>query len=155
MRLAGALAAAVLGALALAASASPAIVIGRSIAGVSLGMSQASVRGKLGTPTRVVHGKNEFGPYTELRYSGYVVDFQSNESVTAIVTTLTKERTPGGVGVGSLWSQVRAKVPHVVCQGNPTLGDCHVGQLLPGKRVTDFFFKLGKVNRVTVGFVLD
>jgi len=155
VRIAGAVAAAVLGALVLVASASPAIVIGRGIAGVTLGMSQAAVRGKLGKPARIVHSKNEFGPYTEFRYAGYVVDFQSNEKVTAVVTTVAKERTPGGVGVGSTWSQVRSKVPHVACQGNAVLGDCHVGQFLPGRRVTDFFFKLGKVNRVTVGFVLD
>ena len=30
-----------------------------------------------------------------------------------------------------------------------------VGQLLPGKTVTDFFFKAGKVTRVLVGIVID
>jgi hypothetical protein len=48
MRVAGAFAAAILGALVLAASASPAIVIGRGIAGVTLGMSQAAVRAGFG-----------------------------------------------------------------------------------------------------------
>ncbi len=149
------LAAAGLGALALAAAASPAIVIGRGIAGVVLGMSQASVRAKLGLPVRVVHAKNEFGPYTEFRYRGYVVDFQNNDKVTSIVTTLAREQTPAGIGVGSTWSQVHSKVPGVHCQGAQALGDCHVGDLLPGRRVTDFFFKAGKVNRVVVGLVLD
>jgi hypothetical protein len=118
-------------------------------------MSQAAVRAKFGKPVRVVHGKNDFGPYTELRFRGYVVEFQGNSTVTAVVTTLAREKTPRGIGVGSTWSQVRARVPHVHCEGTPTLGDCHVGALLPGKRVTDFFFKLGKVNRVTVGIVID
>ena len=142
-------------ALVLTTPAEPAIRIGHGIAGVVLGMSQASARSKLGTPLDVVHAKNEFGPYTELRYRGYVVDLQGNERVTSIVTTLAKEKTPAGVGVGSLWSQVRAKVPHVRCEGSATLGDCHVGRLLPGKTVTDFFIRNGKVSRVVVGIVLD
>ncbi len=142
-------------ALGLAETASPAIVIGRGIAGVTLGMSQPLVRARLGRPLRVVHAKNEFGPYTEYRYRGYTVDFQGNATVTAVVTTLARQKTPAGVGVGSTWAQVRAKVPHVQCQGAPTLGDCHVGDFLPGKTVTDFFFRLGKVSRVVVGIVLD
>jgi hypothetical protein len=142
-------------ALALAAAASPTISIGRGIAGLRLGMSQASVRARLGKPVTVVHGKNEFGPYTELRYRGYVVVLQRNGRVTSIVTTLAREKTPGRIGVGSTWSQVRSKVPHVQCQGTATFGDCHVGQLLPGKTVTDFFVVAGKVNRVVVGIVLD
>ena len=131
------------------------IVIGHGIAGVRLGMSQAKVRAKLGRPVRVVHGKNEFGPYTEFRYRGYVVDFQDNETTTSITTTLAHEKTPAGIGVGSTWSRVRAKVPYVQCEGSAVLGDCHVGELLPGKTVTDFFFKAGKVGRVLVGIVLD
>lgn len=139
----------------LAASAAPAIRIGHGIAGVVLGMSQAAARAKLGKPVIVVHGKNDFGPYTELRYHGYVVDLQGNDRVTSIVTTLVREKTPAGIGVGSSWSQVRAKVPHVRCEGTATLGDCHVGRLLPGKTVTDFFIRDGKVSRVVVGVVLD
>jgi len=142
-------------ALVLTTPAAPAIRIGHGIAAVVLGMSQASVRAKLGKPLKVVLAKNEFGPYTELRYRGYVVDLQGNERVTSIVTTLAREKTPAGVGVGSLWSQVRAKVPHVRCEGSATLGDCHVGRLLPGKTVTDFFVRNGKVSRVVVGIVLD
>jgi hypothetical protein len=142
-------------ALALAGSASATILIGHGIAGVRLGMSQAAVRSKLGRPVRVVQAKNEFGPYTEFRYRGYVVDFQNNETVTSVVTTLAREKTPGGIGVGSTWVQVRRKVPHVRCEGSPILGDCHVGLLLPGRTVTDFFFKNGKVQRVLVGYVLD
>ncbi len=155
MKRLGGVAAAALCALALAESASPAIVIGRGIAGVALGMSQASVRARLGRPVRVVHAKNEFGSYTELRYRGYVVDFQGNAIVTAVVTTMAREKTPAGVGVGSSWSQVRAKVPGVRCQGVAALGDCHVGDFLPGKTVTDFFVRQGKVSRVVVGIVLD
>jgi hypothetical protein len=142
-------------ALALAGATGATIVINRGIGGVNIGMTQAQARAKLGKPARVVHGKNEFGPYTEFRYPGYTVDFQNNDTVTSIVTTLARERTPAGAGVGSTWAQVHAKVPHVQCSGTPRIGECHVGALLPGKRVTDFFFGLGKVYRVVVGVVLD
>jgi hypothetical protein len=151
----GVLVACALGALAPVETASPAIVIGRGIGGVAIGMSQKAVRSRLGRPRRVLHAKNEFGPYTEFRYGGYVVDFQGNATLTSVITTLARERTPAGVGVGSTWVQVRAKVPHVICQGVATLADCHVGELLPGKKVTDFFIRLGKVSRVIVGIVLD
>jgi hypothetical protein len=141
--------------LALAASAAATIVIGHGIAGLRLGMSQAAVRRKLGKPVKIVQAKNEFGPYTEFRYRGYVVDFQDNDTITSITTTLAREKTPAGVGVGSTWERVRRKVAHLRCEGSSVLGDCHVGQLLPGKTVTDFFFKSGKVARVLVGIVLD
>lgn len=118
-------------------------------------MSQAAVRAKLGKPAKVVRAKNDFGPYTEFRYGSYVVDFQGNSKVTAVSTTSSRERTPSGIGVGSAWSQVRARIRHLECEGTPTLGDCHVGELLPGKRVTDFFFVSGKVSSVVVGIVVD
>src|SRR5262249_51522106 len=72
--------------LALADAASPTIEVGRGIAGARLGMSQAAVRARLGRPVTVVHGTNEFGSYTELRYRGYVVVLQGNTRATSIVT---------------------------------------------------------------------
>ena len=142
-------------ALVVTSAAGSTIVVGKGIAGVTLGMTQAAVRAKLGTPTQVLHRKNEFGSYTELRHAGYVVDFQGNQKATAIVTTSAKERTPAGVGVGSTWEQVRAKVPHIRCEGAPAIGNCHVGSFTPGKVVTDFFFRRGVVSKVVVGYVLD
>jgi hypothetical protein len=141
-------------ALAAAPPASSAISIGRGIAGVRLGMRQALVRARLGTPLRVDVGKNEFGTYTELRYRGYVVDFQNGSTVTSIATTLARERTASGIGVGSLWSQVRARVERVRCEGTSILGDCHVGDFLPGRAVTDFVVSKSRVVRVVVGYVL-
>lgn len=155
MRRAAVLGAAVAVALFAAGAGSATIVIGHGIAGVRLGMSQPAVRAKLGKPAKIVQAKNEFGPYTEFRYRGYVVDFQQNLTVTSVTTTLAREKTPSGIGVGSTWAQVRRKAAHLSCTGAPLLGDCHVGKLLPGRTVTDFFFKAGKVTRVLVGIVLD
>ena len=148
-------AAVVAAALVFASPAGSTIVVGKGIGGVSLGMGQTAVRTKLGLPHRVLHLKNEFGSYTEFRYPGYVVDFQGNASVTAIVTTLARERTSRGAGVGSTWDEVKTKVPRVQCEGAPAIGNCHVGQFHPGKVVTDFFFRRGVVSKVVVGYVLD
>jgi hypothetical protein len=136
-------------------SALAAIVVGKSVDGVVIGMSQASVRWKLGQPLRVVNGKNEFGSYTQFRYRGYVVDFQGGRHLTSVQTTLARERTARGIGVGATWDQVRARVPHVVCEGSTLNGHCHVGKLLPGRIVTDFFVHKGRVHSVLVGIVLD
>jgi hypothetical protein len=148
-------AAALIAALVLAGAASAAIVVGRGIGGVTIGMSRPAVRAKLGKPAKVVHATNEFGPYTQFRYVGYTVNFQNNGTVTSIETTLARERTAPGVGVGSTWGQVKTKVPGVFCEGSPELGHCHVGRLLPGRTVTDFFFRKSHVQSVLVGVVLD
>lgn len=119
-------------------------------------MSQERVREVLGQPLRVIHGANDFGPYTEFRYPHLVrVTFQGNASVTAVSTTGRFERTSAGVGVGSAESDVEAGVPGVRCEAAGNLRECHVGSFTPGKRVTSFLLRKGVVARVTVGFVID
>ena len=148
------LAAAVVG-LATAAAASATIVPQRSIAGVRLEMTKAQVRSTLGAPRSAVHGSNEFGAFTIYRYRGLRVTFQGNRTVTAILTTRASERTAAGVGVGSTEGQVRAKVAGVRCGTESGFRHCFVGRFLPGKRVTDFRIKRGRVTSVDVGFVVD
>jgi hypothetical protein len=139
-----------------AATASATIVPQRGMAGVQLGASQANVRATLGKPLRIVRGRNEFGPYTEFRYPFALrILFQGNGGVSSIETRGRKERTAAGVGVGSTESEVRQRVANVRCSTLFGLRHCYVGSFRPGRRVTDFMLRNGRVTRIVVGFVLD
>ena len=138
-----------------AGAAGAAIVPQKGIAGVSLGMPQASVRATLGRPRRVQRGTNEFGRFTIFHYAGLRVSFQGGAAVTSVDTTRRSERTARGVGVGSTEADVRRYVRGVRCRTEFGFRHCFVGAFLPGKRVTDFVIRRGRVARVTVGFVVD
>jgi hypothetical protein len=142
-------------ALACAAEASAAIVPQRGIAGVTLNMTKAQVRATLGAPRRAIHGSNEFGRFTEFRYRGLRITFQGNLRVTNVFTTRRTERTARGIGVGSTESQVKAKVSGVRCRTEFGRRHCFVGRFLPGRRVTDFRIRSGRVSSVGIGFVID
>jgi hypothetical protein len=142
--------------LALASSAAATIVPQRGIAGVRIGMAPDQVRDVLGEPLRVVHGRNDFGPYTEYRYPHLLrVLLQGNASVTALETTGKRERTRSGAGVGSTEAELVAGVPGLRCETFLGTRSCHVGAFEPGRRVTDFKLRAGRVVRVTVGIVVD
>ena len=128
-----------------------AIVPQRSIAGVALGMTKAQVRALLGLPPRIRRGTNEFGPWTQFVYPRVEVTFQGASSVTGLETTSPKERTARGARVGLTKAQLRARVSGLKCEP----GHCYLGAFLPGKRVTDFFLRNGRVTRIVVGFVID
>jgi hypothetical protein len=143
--------------LALVGTASAKLVPQQGMAGVALGMSLPQARAVLGAPSRAIHGTNDFGVYTELRYAGRALRlvFQGNGGLTSISTTGRRERTRTGVGVGSTESQVKHGVPGVRCAGTGTARHCFLGTFSAGKRVTDFRLAEGRVSRVVVGFVID
>ena len=143
----------------LLASAAPATAVIRpqkGMAGITLDMTQAQVREKLGTP-RIERGRNAFGRYTLFVYRSkrLTVIFQGNRRVTTISTTGRSERTTRDVGVGSSERAVKRLVRGVRCETFGDIRSCHVGSFTPGRRVTDFLIRGGKVIRVSVGYVID
>jgi hypothetical protein len=138
-------------AAAFVSSAAATIVVQRGIAGISIGMSQKKVRAVLGKPTKAFKSKNAFGIYVEYRYRKLVLDFQGPGPLSNISTTRRSERTSTGVGVGSTMAQVQTKVPGAHCK----VQLCSVGNALPGKIVTTFYLRMGKVTQVSVGRVID
>lgn len=146
-------------ALAVPATAAAKIVVNVSIAGVKPGDSLTAVRNTLGTPSSVRNGSNDFGPYSELRYAsrGLSVFSQGKRVATSIETRSARERTAGGLGVGSTLSAVRAAFRREQCSAlNGKVRLCNVGALVAGRRVTTFRFTTsGKVNEVSVGVVID
>jgi hypothetical protein len=138
-------------------AAAPALVqIDKGIAGARLGNTVAQVQAALGRPARVANGSNDFGRFRQETYAGGIVVFyQGSRTVTSVLTTGLGDRTAKGVGVGSNEADVRAKVPGVRCETTAGSRSCHTHSFTPGRRVTDFFLKRGKVVRVTVGFVVD
>ncbi|MDX6448456.1 MAG: hypothetical protein QOD08_919 [Gaiellaceae bacterium] len=134
-----------------AAPARAAIVPQRSIAGVTLELTKAQVRAKLGAPPRVRHGRNDFGAWTRFVYPRVEVTFQGGNAVTGLQTTSPKERTARGAHVGSTRAELLARVHGLKCE----TGHCFLGSFTAGKRVTDFFLHGGRVTRIVVGFVID
>lgn len=151
-----ALALAALACLGIAAPASATIRPQKGMAGITLDMTQAQVKKVLGAGS-AQKGKNDFGPYTILRYRklDLSVIFQGNSRVTTITTSGKAERTTKDVGVGSSERAVKRNVRGVRCETFAGIRSCHVGGFLPGKRVTDFVIRRGRVSRVTIGYVID
>lgn len=143
-------------ALALPAAAGAQVQVDQGIAGARLGGTVAQVHGALGAPASVVSGRNDFGSYRQEKYDGGLeVFYQGARRVTSVITTGLGDRTSKGVGVGSSERSVRANVSGVRCETIAGSRSCHTHAFLPGRRVTDFFLRGGKVVRVTVGFVID
>ena len=126
------------------------------MAGITLDMTQAQVKKVLGSGS-AQRGKNDFGPYTILRYPKLDINviFQGNARVTTITTSGKRERTTKDIGVGSSERAVKRNVRGVKCETFAGIRSCHVGSFLPGKRVTDFVIRRGRVSRVTIGYVID
>lgn len=142
---------------ALPAAAHATIVPQKSIAGVRLGMSEEEVRAELGEPSDTIRESNDFGPYVELVYrrQRLRVRLQGEEQVTSISTTSRSERTSHRVGVGSTERNVRRNVRGARCQTVRPFRYCVVGRELPGRTVTVFDIRRGRVSRVTLGIIID
>ncbi len=140
-----------------AASAQALIRPQKGMAGIRLDMTQDQMKAVLGEPASVKQGVNDFGGYTQFVYPRKLtVTFQGNTRITGISTKGRSERTARGIGVGSTENDILAKVTHSRCDTIASVRTCHVGNFLPGRRVTSFLMsRRGHVVSVTIGFVVD
>lgn len=144
-----------IGALVSVGDASAKIVLQRGMAGIQLGMTKSTVLAKLGNPMHIKNSSNDFGTYTRFDYANLTVLFQGGLRVSALRTTSRSERTAAGIGVGSTVAAVKAKVPKVKCAKEFGFRHCYVGAFKPGRVITDFLVKNGRVWQVVIGRVLD
>jgi hypothetical protein len=143
-------------------AASALIVPQHSIAGIELKMTRPEVKDKKGDPDRIIHGTNDFGPYTQFIYRNsngkLTATFQGNNGATGIFTNRHTQKTAEGVHVGSPESALHDAYPRLHCRTESSdFRHCWTGRFRPGHRVTDYRIGVatGKVKSVTVAFVID
>lgn len=157
-----ALAAAVLGLLVLATFAQAQIVPQKGIMGINLKMTRAQVIAAKGKPDAERLAPHDIiGMVRTMRYGRTHVTFGGRRPDAGVIGVLTKDprqRTPGGVGIGSAAADVRNGVPDTRCRTEFGISHCWKGSFYAaGNRVTDFILDKpgGRVVSVTVGFVID
>ena len=145
-----------------AGAASALIVPQRSIAGIELNMTRPEVKDKKGQPDRIIHGTNDFGPYTQFIYKNeagkLIASFQGNAGATAVRTNRKTQKTAEGVHVGSPESALHDAYPRLHCRTETSdFRHCWTGRMRPGRRVTDYWIGIdsGNVTKITVAFVID
>jgi hypothetical protein len=124
------------------------------LAGVHLLMSEPGVRRALGRPRSVKTIDDEIqGSVRRMDYGRTKVYLSATAdgTVFSVTTTDRRQKTSGGVGVGSSRATVARKVRGARC----TARVCVVGTERAGRRVTAFALRDGRVARVTLGFVID
>ncbi|HWH13135.1 MAG TPA: hypothetical protein VNT51_00195 [Miltoncostaeaceae bacterium] len=149
------LAAAAAAGLALPAAASAVIVPQHSIGDVRIGYTAVQTVDAAGPPLVVNTGRNIFGRYVQYRYRGFSVNFQGARRVTSVSTRSTLQRTRGGVGVGTTEAVLRSRIRGVTCSTFSGFRNCVLGVEEPGRRVTAFAMRNGRVAQVTIGIVID
>ncbi|MBV9310675.1 MAG: hypothetical protein JOZ73_07580 [Solirubrobacterales bacterium] len=127
------------------ASAQAKIVVGKSIAGVTIGMTKTHVVALLGRGK--VESRSGGTSVFTYRHGRYDVTYKHGR-VIEILTDSKQERTSNGVGVGSTLSKVKKRVRHLHCVLQRFFYGCYV-KSSHGHRWTLFIFDPSGSDRVT------
>jgi len=131
-------------ALVAAAPASAIIRPQKGMSGITLGMTKAQVRAKLGSPIGSGAGR--------LYFARVWVGFRVGRAV-EITTTRSSEHTGSGLGVGASEAAVHRSYPAVKCAPFGGFRRCRLGTGQPGTRATDFLIGHGQVLQITVSLL--
>lgn len=131
-------------ALIAAAPASAIIRPQKGMSGITLGMTKAQVRAKLGSPIGSGSGR--------LYFARVWVGFRLGRAV-EITTTRSSEHTGSGLGVGASEVAVHHSYPAVKCAPLGGFRRCRLGTGQPGTRATDFLIGHGQVLQITVSLL--
>ncbi|MEA2233413.1 MAG: hypothetical protein QOD83_3229 [Solirubrobacteraceae bacterium] len=130
------------------AVAAPArITVNRSVDGIGLGMTAKEVRARLGKPS--LDAVSEGARNYVYRRRALVVSLVGSR-VVIVSTRNARQRTAGGIGVGSTDADVRGGVRGARCGATADVQFCRVGSIRPGRRSTTFQIQQGRVVTVTV-----
>ena len=141
----------------IAPSAGAKIVVQKSIAGVTMGVTENDVVATLGQPPKVTTSTDKVTgqPVRELDYGNTNVSLTGGV-VTFVATKSKKEKTANGVAVGTSEKSLKKKVKGLKCTGKGSNRSCTKGSFSPGKTVTLFgISKSKKVNVISIGIVVD
>ena len=102
--------------LAFPALAGARIVLNKSIGGIQLGEAKSTVRHQLGAPAKTYPPSASTLYQTQWVYYGrkLLIGFK-NSHVVQVYTQSRKQRTAGGIGVGSSRAAVKARIKGVMC----------------------------------------
>jgi hypothetical protein len=143
-----------------ASAAKPAMVLGRSMAGVALGDSLARLHQVLGEPKAVHHvadeiaGTERIDIYGRLAFGSFP-SVDPEETILYMQTTRRKIRTVSGIGVGTRKHRLERELPSMSCYGRTCRVVAGGGFGTIGQRVTDFQMHHGRVKMVSIGRVID
>jgi hypothetical protein len=135
------------------------VVPQQGMLGVKLGASVSQVQQRLGRPDAFAFRPDPIiGRVRVWRYGRTRLTFDGDgrsARVISFTTTSRSQRLRNGVGVGSTRARVLAGVRGVRCRVESGLDHCWVGTFAPGRIVTDFPLRGGRVGSITVGRVID
>jgi hypothetical protein len=92
------------------------IELDRGIAGVTLDMTPAEVKGVLGEPDDQTTEEGPFGPIERYDYPNNLEVAFTNDAVNSVISESRSAQTANGLGVGSTQAELEAGIPDLTCE---------------------------------------